>query len=76
MSVLAILYYLDRKVVAMWLSIGFFITNTIFTLISIELGSSFYGYGYTISLLVVFVASLFVVRDEMRRLDYETFMLQ
>ena len=76
MSVLAILYYLDRKVVAMWLSIGFFITNTIFTLISIELGSSFYGYGYTISLLVVFIASLFVVRDEMRRLDYETFMLQ
>jgi len=76
MSVLAILYYLDRKVVAMWLSVAFFVTNTIFTLISINLGSSFFGYGYTVSLLVVFIASLYTLRNEMKRLDYETFMLQ
>jgi uncharacterized membrane protein len=76
MSVQAILYYLDRKKVAMWLSLLFLITNGIFTLISIDLGPSFFGYGYTVSLLLVFVISLIVIRNEMDRLDYETFMLQ
>ena len=76
MSVLAILYYLDRKHVAMWLCISFFVSNTVFTLISIELGPAMFGYGYTISLLLMFVSSLIVIRNEMDRLDYETFMLQ
>ncbi|MEA3227905.1 MAG: exopolysaccharide Pel transporter PelG [Campylobacterota bacterium] len=76
MSVLAILYYLDRKHVAMWLCISFFVGNTILTLISIEMGPAFFGYGYTVSLLISFFASLIVIRNEMERLDYETFMLQ
>ena len=76
MSVLAILYYLDRKHVAMWLCILFFVGNTVLTLISIDLGPAFFGYGYTVSLLIVFITSLAVIRNEMDRLDYETFMLQ
>jgi len=76
MSVLAILYYLDRKKVAMWLCIVFFISNALFTLISIDMGPYYYGYGYAVSLLLVFSASLFVIRNEMEGLDYETFMLQ
>ena len=76
MSVLAILYYLDRKKVAMWLCILFFVGNTVLTLISIDLGPAFFGYGYTVSLLIAFTASLLVIRNEMDRLDYETFMLQ
>lgn len=76
MSVLAILYYLDRKKVAMWLCISFFVGNTVLTLISINMGPAMFGYGYTVSLLLVFMASLIVIRNEMNRLDYETFMLQ
>ena len=76
MSVLAILYYLDRKKVAMWLSIAFFVTNAVFTYVSIDLGPAFFGYGYAVALLFVFVLSLVVIRNEMDRLDYETFMLQ
>ncbi|MEA2091257.1 MAG: exopolysaccharide Pel transporter PelG, partial [Campylobacterota bacterium] len=76
MSVLAILYYLDRKKVAMWLCISFFASNTILTFISIDMGPAMFGYGYTVSLLLVFLASLVVIRNEMDRLDYETFMLQ
>jgi len=76
MSVLAILYYLDRKKVAMWLCISFFVSNTVLTLISIEMGPAMFGYGYAVSLLLVFIASLIVMRNEMERLDYETFMLQ
>ncbi len=76
MSVLAILYYLDRKHKAMWLCIAFFLLNTVLTLISIEIGPSMFGYGYAVSLLIVFIASLLVIRHEMNRLEYETFMLQ
>jgi len=76
MSVLAILYYLDRKKVAMWLCIMFFVTNTVLTFYSIDFGPSMYGYGYTGSLLLVFMTSLVVIRNEMDKLDYETFMLQ
>lgn len=76
MSVLAILYYLDRKTMAMWLSISFLFTNALLTLFSINLGPSMFGYGYTISLLIVFLASLMILRREMERLLYETFMLQ
>lgn len=76
MAILAILYYLDRKVVAMWLSISFFLSNGILTLISINLGPAMFGYGYAVSLLIVFLAGIIVIRNEMDRLDYETFMLQ
>ncbi|RLA79888.1 MAG: hypothetical protein DRG78_12025 [Epsilonproteobacteria bacterium] len=76
MSVLAILYYLDRKHVAMWLCISFFVGNTVLTLVSINMGPAMFGYGYTVSLLLVFIASIVVIRNEMDRLDYETFMLQ
>lgn len=76
MSVLAILYYLDKKMPAMWLSIAFFVTNGVFTYISIYMGPAMYGYGYTISLLVVFIASLIVLKNQIEGLDYETFMLQ
>lgn len=76
MSVLAILYYLDRKRVAMYLSISFLVLNALLTFISINLGPTMFGYGYTISLLIVFIASLLVIRREMDRLLYETFMLQ
>ena len=76
MSVLAILYYLDRKLVAMWLSVAFFVLNTVLTLISIDIGPAMFGYGYTVSLLIVFTASVIFIRKEMDRLNYETFMLQ
>ena len=76
MSVLAILYYLDRKEVAMWLSIAFMILNGVLTLVSINMGPYYYGYGYAVSLLLVFTASLIAIRNQMENLDYETFMLQ
>lgn len=76
MSILAILYYLDRKKAAMWLSISFFILNGLLTYLSINMGTAMFGYGYTLSLLIVFTLGILVMREEMNRLNYETFMLQ
>ncbi len=75
MSVMALLYYLDRRKVAMWLSILFFTLNGIFTFASIYMGPAMFGYGYAISLLIVFTISLFILKRELWELDYETFML-
>jgi uncharacterized membrane protein len=75
-SVLALLFYLDRRRKAMWLALLFFILNTLLTLLSIRLGPPFYGYGYALSLLATFTVALLVLKRTLERLDYETFMLQ
>jgi len=76
MSILALFNYLDRKEEAMILSIVFFVLNGVFTFISIYLGPTFFGYGFTVSLLVVFSISILWLKRIMDNLDYETFMLQ
>jgi uncharacterized membrane protein len=76
MSILSIFNYLDRKKEVMILSILFFVLNGLFTYISIYLGPEFFGYGYTISLLVVFSITILWLKKIMNDLDYETFMLQ
>ncbi|OQX74951.1 MAG: hypothetical protein B6D59_00735 [Campylobacteraceae bacterium 4484_4] len=76
MSVLAILFYLDRQREAMVLSVLFFLMNAGGTLLSIQAGPYFFGYGFALSLLVVFLIGLYWLRYVMERLEYETFMLQ
>jgi len=76
MSVLAILFYLDRRAEAMWLTIAFFVLNTVLTLATIYMGPTWFGYGYAVSLLIVFAVSLKVLDHVMENLDYETFMLR
>ena len=76
MSVLALLYYMDRRWQAMWLTLLFFIFNGLLTLLSIYIGPSFFGFGFAISLLIVLTASLVVLKKVTGRLSYETFMLQ
>ena len=76
MSILAVLFYLDRRVEAMWLTLLFFLLNAGLTWLSIILGPSFYGYGYAVSLLISFAASVAVLNYVMKRLVYETYMLR
>jgi uncharacterized membrane protein len=76
MSILAFLFYIDRRKEAMILSILFFVGNVLLTFGSIKLGPYFFGYGFAVSLLIVFIGSLFYLRKVLKRLNYETFMLQ
>jgi len=76
MSVLAVLFYLDRRVEAMWLSFLFFLLNGGLTLATIYLGPSFYGYGYAVALLICLILSLVMLNRIMKRLIYETYMLR
>ena len=76
MSILAYLYYLDRQKEALYYTLFFVVINALLTWISIQLGPYFYGYGYSITLLILFVASISTLNRILQELDYETFMLQ
>lgn len=76
MSILAYLYYLDRQKEALIYTLLFVFINAILTWISIQMGPYFYGYGYSVTLLILFVASISTLNRILQELDYETFMLQ
>jgi len=76
MSILAYLYYLDRQKEALIYTLAFVLLNALLTWISIQLGPYFYGYGYSVALLILFVLSISTLNRILQELDYETFMLQ
>lgn len=76
MSILAFLYYLDRQKEALYYTLFFVLINALLTWVSIQLGPYFYGYGFSITLLILFVASISTLNRILQELDYETFMLQ
>ena len=76
MSILAYLYYLDRQKEALWYTFGFVLLNALLTWVSIQMGPYFYGYGFSITLLVLFVLSIRTLNNILQELDYQTFMLQ
>jgi uncharacterized membrane protein len=76
MSILAITFYLDKKQNALLTSFLFVVLNASLTYLSINMGMTFYGYGFVLSLLVVSVIALWMLKEDFERLNYETFMLQ
>jgi len=76
MSILAFLYYLDRQKEALYYTLFFVVINALLTWVSIQLGPYFYGYGYSVTLLILFVSSIYTLNKILQELDYETFMLQ
>ncbi|HET8802771.1 MAG TPA: exopolysaccharide Pel transporter PelG [Marinobacter sp.] len=71
-----VLFYLDARGINVILCALFFATNILFTLVTIELGASFYGYGYAGATLVSALTGLALLSRKFDRLEYETFMLQ
>ena len=76
MSILAVSFYLDKRINALITSGLFVILNASFTYLTINLGLMFYGYGFALSLLLVSIIGLLMLKDDFERLNYETFMLQ
>lgn len=71
-----VLFYLDARHINVSLCVVFFLSNLVFTLITIELGASFYGYGYAGATLLSSIIGLALLSRKFDRLEYETFMLQ
>jgi len=69
-----VLSYFDSRRTVMWLAILYFVLNTVFTLVTLELGFPFYGYGYLLSSMVVFVLTSLILFRYIQKLPYHAFI--
>jgi uncharacterized membrane protein len=76
LGIMNVLFYLDKRVLALFLTGIFALLNLLFSLLSVYLGASWYGYGFTVSLLFTVVIGLYLLDRKLAILEYETFMLQ
>lgn len=75
MALLNVFFYLDKRAVVLKLCVLFVVLNATLTLLSQYLGPSFFGYGFTLSLLICVLLGLARLSDSLDDLEYETFML-
>jgi len=75
MSIVTILFYLDKRKEIFFLVVLLFFLNLFLTIYSQYLGPFFYGYGAAIAYFIVSVLGLLLLNKSFRRFHYETFML-
>ncbi len=76
LSIMNVLFYLDGRRIALFLSLLFLLSNALFSWLSIQLGASFFGYGFTLAMALTSLIGLALLSRKMNQLEYETFMLQ
>jgi uncharacterized membrane protein len=76
MAVLNVFFYFDWRAAALALTAFFTGANVVLTLISLELGVPFFGYGFVVALLLTTGIGIGMLREKLAKLEYETFMLQ
>lgn len=75
MALLNVFFYLDKRAVVLELCVLFVVLNASLTLLSQHMGPSFFGYGFTLSLLCCVLLGLGRLSTALDDLEYETFML-
>ena len=75
MALLNVFFYLDKRRIVLELCVLFAVLNAGLTLLSMHLGPSFFGYGFTLSLLACVLLGLARLSSTLEDLEYETFML-
>lgn len=75
MALLNVFFYLDKRAVVLELCLLFVVLNALLTLLSQHMGPSFFGYGFTLSLLCCVLLGLGRLSTALDDLEYETFML-
>ncbi len=69
-----LLSYFDNRRAALAIQITFLLTNAGFTLVFMQLGHSYYGFGYLMASVVTFVSAAFITFTYVRELPYHTFI--
>ncbi len=75
MALLNVFFYLDKRSIVLELCLIFLLLNAVLTFASLELGPSFFGYGFTLSVLICVLIGLVRLSSSLENLEYETFML-
>jgi len=76
LSILNVLFYLDRLTAAFWLTFMLLISNGGLTWISLQMDPVFYGCGFCGAMLTTALLGLVILRRTFQKLEYHTFMLQ
>lgn len=76
MAILNVMYYLDKRHAAFILTFFMAVSNFTLANASIELGPVFYGYGFTVTMLVTTIVGFIMLDKQFEDLEYKTFMLQ
>lgn len=69
-----ILSYFDCRRAAMWIQALFLASNAAFTILSMNMGFPYYGYGYFAACLISFVITSIVLFGHLRNLPYHAFI--
>lgn len=76
LSILNVLFYLDRLTEAFWLTLLLVVSNAFFTWVTLQLNPVFYGFGFCGSMLITSLAGIVILVRTFKKLEYLTFMLQ
>jgi uncharacterized membrane protein len=76
LGILNTLFYLDKRALALRLTIIFFVSNGLLTLATLMGGMTFYGYGFAGAVLLAVVVGMYQLDKTFHKLEFETFMLQ
>ena len=71
---LIVLSYFEFRRAALWIQAAFFVSNAIFTYISLKAGFAYYGYGYFLSSLLTFVLATAALHHYVKDLPYFEFI--
>ena len=75
MALLNVFFYLDKRAIVLELCVLFVVLNAALTMLSQYLGPAFFGYGFTLSLLICVLLGLHRLSSSLDDLEYQTFML-
>lgn len=70
-----VLYYFDYRRLVFQLCLGFLAFNTIFTIITLNLGFPYYGVGYFLAALIGCAVTAIITVRAVRNVPYQTFVL-
>jgi len=76
LATLNLLFYFNLLKQALWLTLGLFILNAVFSMITVYLGPAFYGYGFALAIIITTLLGMRLLSDKIDHLEYLTFMLQ
>jgi uncharacterized membrane protein len=74
MALLNVFFYLDKRAIVLQLCGLFLLLNTVLTTLTLYLSPSFFGYGFTLSLLVCVLVGLYRLSSTLDDLEFDTFM--
>lgn len=76
MATINVLFYFDRRREVAWITLFFMLSDIAFTALSLQLGTSYYGYGFAVAALLTVALGLTLLDRCLNHIDFDTFMKQ